>query len=608
MEESSFQVSCQGEQYNAFYLTTPDSAVTALARLMAKDVLFGIDTETRALDTYLKIKDAALSPHLSKIRLLQVFDGVSAVVFDMDKIGRDDMFIPFLSTKRFLAHYGLFDLQFFMRLGVKEMNLGCTQILSKLLYSAIYHDHKSASLADLAKAVLQIDITKGMQVSDWSQPDLTFEQIEYAALDPVYCYKIGEKLAPGLNKFNLSRVYNLYKNSQHPLCAMQINGLGVNIELHKQYIEEWRLGLYDSKKVLEAKLGLKEITPSAIAEWLGANLDPQTLMTWPRTETGMLSTDAHTFIDYSYLPLVEPLSVFQKKKILSSTFGHALLDRLNPQTKRLHCRYNIAGARTGRLSSTDPNLQNFPRDKALRKIFVPKDGWAFVCADYSQIEIRVAAEISRDELLLKAYREGLDVYTFTASRISRKPMTEITKMERQKAKALVLGMLYGLGAKKFSHYARTMDKNLEVSSDEAKRVIEIFRETYPGYRKWQMEQVNAASESLLTKTICGKIRKLNPENTYGTAMNTPIQGSSAEIMLYALCYLQDSLESNRLAAKLCNTVHDEILIECPLHEVPVVTALTETAMIDAFKEVFPNGITNNLVGISHGSSWGEAKE
>lgn len=615
MEEKSFSISFLGSSFPSEYIRTKRLASIALEKLIQKDVLLGIDTETMPRSEYQHITNAALSPLLSKIRLLQIFDGETSYVFDMLHIDCDEMFIPFLSTKKFVAHYAKFDLGFFKMMGVQDMNLACTHIVIKLLFHATYplDSGLHAGLAPVVKLIFKEDILKKLQYSDWSVVSLNFEQIEYAALDAICVLKLAEKLAKGIKKLGLERIYKLTKDAQHPIVDMELNGIGFDVQRHLKVIEPWKEKLWMAKKEVLKLTGLNDITAHKVATWLEENLDETTLAIWPRTETGKLSTDANTFADFNYLPIVKPFSIFQKQYKLSSTYGHTLIGQVCPATKRLHSSYNLCGARTGRLSASKPNLQQLPRDDQsapvethIRRSFRSSASHTLICADYSQIEVRVGAHLSNDSEMLRAYREGIDIHTLTAARVSNKALQDVTKDDRQLGKALVFGLMFGLGAKKFSHYA-LKNYGKEVNHFEAIDAIEIFRETYGGYREWQLNQADIGATRFEVRTPMGKLRKLAIDNTYGTSMNTPIQGGAAECMLASLCFIREAINKRGYKAKLVNCVHDEVLIECPEVEKDDIKELVETEMTRGFLYVLPGAITNGLVSIGTGDSWGAAK-
>lgn len=603
MDENSFPINFGGTDFRGHYVKSASTAKTILKTLCTKNILFGVDTETAALHEYKHIPKAGLSPHLSNIRLLQVFDGKNSICFDMHAIGFPEIFIPFLESKRFIAHNAIFDLQFFKVMGIKNINLGCSYILYKILSHAVYPTDEGlgGSLANLTEEILKETILKKMQVSDWSEPNLTFEQIHYAALDAICTLKIAERLSPGLTKFGLEKTYQLCKDVQHPIADMQLNGILLDVEAHRKIIPIWKDDLYKAKKKVLALTGLEDVTPDLLASWLSKNLPKDVLKMWPLTDTGKLSTNADTLSDFSNLDIVAPFSEYQEKKKLTSTYGNMLIHQVNPKTGRIHAGYKICGARTGRLSSAHPNLQNLPRNADIRKNFRAPGQNIFLCADYSQIELRVAAELSQDKTMLDAYRNGIDLHALTASKVSGKRVEDVTDSERFAAKAFNFGLLFGLGKQKFSHYARKSYK-VEVTQDEASDAIDTFRETYSGYREWQLNQVDKCAMTHSVRTPLGKLRKLNKDNCFGSGINSPVQGGAAEVMLRALVRLKDT--------KVVNCVHDEILVEAKddsEEELEYIEDKMSDAMTKAYLDIFPNGITKDLIEVKRGHSWGEAK-
>lgn len=612
----NFKISFADETFPFYYATSTRDVERLLPALMRHEGLVGIDIETMTLPEYRLVPKGALKPELSCVRLLQVFTGRSVIVFDALKIGLTElaeMLRPFLQTKQLVAHYAVFELSFLTRepWNLVNPNVGCTQILAKVIGHAVTPHTFSATLKALSYSLLKIDVGKEVQASDWSVPELTFEQLHYAALDAILAHKIAEILAPRLRELKLSNTYKLVKRAQHPIVKMQLNGMAINIDRQIELIDKWKWELRDAKKTVMQLTGLKDLTNPQMAKWLEQNLDKETLAVWPRTDSGRMKTDSHVFADFSYLEIVEPFEHFQRLDKLTSTYGFTLLGLKSPADQMLHTRFNLTGAATGRLSSSEPNFQNMPRydDKnpelQLRQNFIPEPGMVFLDADYSQIELRVAAEVSQDPTMLEAYRKDIDLHELTASMILKKPLQQVSKAERQMAKAVNFGLLFGLGAAKFSHYARKSYK-VEVSEKQSLEAVNTFRKTYAGYHKWQMKQAKDAADSLLVRTPFGKLRKLDPSNTYGTAMNHPVQGGAAEVMLHALCFLHEELPSNW---KLTNTVHDEILLSVPDDEGEIKAGkeCLNELMTKAFTAVFPKGITRKLVEVGVGNSWAEAK-
>ena len=607
MQELSFPIHFKGTEYTGHYIKDRDTAQIVLAKLMVKECLFGLDFETAALPQYSHNRKAALSPHMSVIRLLQVFDGKNAIVFDLLYIPAE-MFIPFLESRRFIAHNALFELMFSMKLGVKEMDIGCSMLMSTLLLQATYatDDGLGVGLDDMCEKVLGEKLVKASQTSDWAVPDLTFEQVEYAALDSIVTMLLADKLANGIVRHGMQRIYKLYKAVQHPIAAMQLNGMNLNVEEHRKKIAVWREGLFSAKKEVLAFTGLEQLTSHTLAGWLEENLDDTSLEVWPRTDEGKLKTDAHTFADFSHIPIVEPFARFQKLEKITSAFGNNLINFINPATGKIHSSFKISGARTGRFSCSNPNAQQYPHDKEFRKLFHADAGSTLVVSDLSQIELRIAAEVSGEPQMLRAYRDGIDLHRLTVSRLKGKPISEVTDDERKIGKALGLGLLFGLSHKKFAHYAKK-GYNTEMSQDDAKRAVQSFRDTYPVFRQWQIDQANQCQSTYSASTTCGKVRKLNVENAYGGGLNTPIQGAAAEVLQHSLIKVHKTIKDTQ--AKLVSNVHDEIILQVPDtddykkwgHHV-----LSESMRL-GFLDVFPNGITRGISETKIGKTWGEAK-
>lgn len=619
MEQRFFTVKFLGQAIDTWYITERETALDALKILNSQDILFGIDTETAANPEFAHIKTAALSPLLSRIRLLQVYDGECSYVFDLDTINDSEIFIPFLETKRFVGHNAIFDLGFFRRMGVRHIDIGCTRIMYKLVSHAVYPTDSglSASLSALAEKILGTDILKKLQASNWANPDLTFEQLEYAGLDPVIVHLIEKKLSIGIRKMKMKAAYKLNCDVQHPICDMQLNGMLLDAEKHSAAIVSWREDLFKSRKALKKFTGLKKITDMEIGKWLEENLPGEILAVWPRTEgskdakktkaekeaSQRLSTSAHAFADFSFLEIVEPISTFKRLEKLCSSFGDSLLHLRSQSDGRLHSSFNICGARTGRLSSSKPNLQQYPNDEDLRTHFIASPGCVLVCADFSQIEVRVAAEISGDQEMLRVYRDGLDIYSATAARLSGKPIESLGKESRERkiAKALILGTLFGLGTEKFIHYGKK--GGFDVSYEDAVDYFRSFRDLYKGLRAWQVSHAAECKRTLSVSTIGGKLRKLAPDTYYGAGLNHPVQGTAYEVNARALTLIHEGVKGT--GVKIINSIHDETVIDCPVQSATQVGFYMRDCMISAYQEFFPTGVIRDLANVFIGPSWGE---
>lgn len=608
MLETNFTIDFGSSRFNAVYVRTVETAIEVLAKLQEQDGLMGVDIETEPLPDFRLDKLAGLSPWLAKIRLIQVFTGKTAIIFDVKHIGVTDIFIPFLEGKKFVAHNAIFELQFFKRIGVKQMDIGCTMLAVKLLFHTLYETDAGlgAGLAEVCTKILKVPMRKELQVSDWTVSNLTFEQIEYAGRDAIATLLLAKKFVKALNTYSLSQIYTLYKKSLHTIGEIQLNGMTLDVVNHVKMVNVWKNELYEAKKQVLEMTGLPRITSSTLAEYLQKILPPDILSIWPRTETGKLSTNAHAFADFNYLDIVKPFSEYQKKDKLTSSFGAPLQDFINPVTHNIHAQYHLCGTRSGRLSCSKCNIQQSPKDPSFRKLFVAEPGTSYICADYSAIEVRAAAEISKDKNMIKAFRSGADIYRATAAMMNKKKIEDVTPLERQSAKPLILGLNFGLGAKKLGHYAKK-NYGVELTESQSYKQVDAYRTLYSGFREWQLKQVqDVADNKFVVDAIFGKKRKLDPTNAFGTALNHPIQSACASMMLLAMLKLRQIAPSY---VKLIASVHDEIIIQTPNEHVEEGKYLINFAMREAYQDTFVEALvlTDNLVSIGVGPSWGEAK-
>ncbi len=306
--------------------------------------------------------------------------------------------------------------------------------------------------------------------------------------------------------------------------------------------------------------------------------------------------------------IISDILQYRTYQKLKSTYCDSLAALADPETKRIHSVFHQTGTVTGRLSSSDPNLQNIPTrtelGRELRKMFVAKEGCVLVDADYSQIELRVLAHLSDDEAMTDAFANGADIHAVTASKILGIPIDQLTKEERASAKAINFGIVYGM-----SEYSLSQD--LGISFKQAKSYMDEYFGKYSGVRRYLDELKRDAYKNGCVKTMMGRIRyipELSSSNAnlrgYGEriAMNTPIQGTAADIIKLAMVRVYNRLKEERLAARLILQVHDELIIEAPENEAERVTEILKNEMENAAALRVPL-----IVDISVGKSWYEAK-
>ncbi|MCU1234542.1 MAG: polymerase [Candidatus Solibacter sp.] len=306
--------------------------------------------------------------------------------------------------------------------------------------------------------------------------------------------------------------------------------------------------------------------------------------------------------------IVRKVLEYRQLTKLKGTYVDALPALIDGATGRLHTSFNQAGAATGRLSSSNPNLQNIPIRTALgreiRAAFVPRDGWTLLVADYSQIELRLLAHMSGDELLVQAFRDGEDIHTRTAAEVMGVPPLMVTAEARRDAKAVNFGIVYGISG--FGLAAQ-----LGISRGEAERYIKNYFARYTGVKRFIDETIAEVRQSGVTKTLFGRERPIpeingrNP-NARGfaerTAVNSPLQGTAADLIKLAMVRIDQAFTSAGYESRMLLQVHDELVFECPPGELEEVSRLVKREMEGAYELKVPL-----LVDVGHGPNWRDAK-
>jgi len=305
-------------------------------------------------------------------------------------------------------------------------------------------------------------------------------------------------------------------------------------------------------------------------------------------------------------PVVNSILEYRTLSKLKSTYADGLANYITGDG-RIHTHFNQTITATGRISSTEPNLQNIPirteLGRELRKVFYPREGFTFVDADYSQIELRLMAHMSGDEALISAFNEGRDVHRSTAAKVFKVPYDSVTDIQRRNAKAVNFGIIYGISAFGLS-------QDIGVSISEAKQYINEYFETFPGVKAYLDDTVENAKKDGFTKTLYGRIRPI-PElkssnfmqRSFGerVAMNAPIQGTAADIMKIAMIRIFNRIKAERLNSRMLIQVHDEVLVETDINELEAVERLLSEEMENAAKMS-----VKLLSDVNHGSNWYEA--
>jgi len=416
---------------------------------------------------------------------------------------------------------------------------------------------------------------------------------------------------PMLTAMSTANLQDLYTKIELPLATVLANMEAIGIQVNPATLTQY--GQILDKRILELTSAIYESagepfniqSPIQLGEILFEKLG---LKGGKKTTRGY-STAADVLEkltqDHPIIPLVMEYRAHAK---LKSTYVDGLLPLINPETSRIHSTFHQALTATGRISSAEPNLQNIPvrmpLGRELRKAFVPQAGHKFVDADYSQIELRVLAHISGDETLITAFRQGQDIHKLTASQVLGIPIEEVTPEQRNNAKAVNFGIIYGISAFGLS-------EDIGVHVKEAERYIAGYFEKYPRVKSYLDETIETAKKTGYVATLYNR-RRAMPElkspnfnqRAFGNrvAMNMPIQGTAADIIKIAMINVHNRLATEGLKAKLILQVHDELLLEVPQDEINHVKAILKEEMENAATLEIPL-----VADVSEGESWYETK-
>jgi len=418
---------------------------------------------------------------------------------------------------------------------------------------------------------------------------------KYACEDADVTLRLMKPLAEELRKNSLEEVFQNIEMPLMPVLArMERNGVVLDTETLKEVEHDFTARLQTLEKDIYELAG-HEFTinsPRQVGEVLFGELKLSEKV--KKTKSGQYSTSEEVLRDlHSKHPIVQKILDYRGLKKLLSTYVEALPKLINPATGHIHTSFNQAVTATGRLSSSNPNLQNIPvrgeDGREIRKAFIPEEGEIFFSADYSQIELRIMAHLSGDEHMIEAFNAGHDVHAATAARIFHKDIKNISQDERRKAKTANFGIIYGISA--FG-----LAERMDVSRTEAKELIDSYFEMYPTIKDYISKAVDTAREKGYIETEFGRRRYLPDINSRNAvvrgyaernAVNAPIQGTAADIIKIAMIRVQQRLDAEGCKARMMLQVHDELNFSVPANEFDKVKRIVIEEMQGAYKMSVP---------------------
>ena len=474
------------------------------------------------------------------------------------------------------------------------------------------------NIDNLIEQYLNIDINEYTKSEDSGKQINLFDNMEKEDINQeekekymMYAYSIGKIKSITSEKLkevnSLDLFYNIDMPTVEVLSDMQWNGMYVDKEELEQFGKELTSKLETITKIIYEMAG-EEFNINSTKQLGEILFEKMKLPVIKKTKSGY-STDVDVLEKLKKEdPIIEQILEYRQLMKLNSTYVEGLKPYINIKTNRIHSFFHQTITATGRISSTEPNLQNIPTrfelGKRVRKVFKPEKGKIYLDADYSQIELRVLASISGDEHMIEAFKEGKDIHKQAASKVFKTPIEEVTKEQRSNAKAVNFGIVYGI-----SDFG--LGEQLGIGRKKAKQYIEEYLEQYAGIKQFMENITEQAKEQGYVETLFHR-RRYIPElksNNYmvrqfgaRVAMNTPIQGTAADIMKIAMIKVYNEIKSRKLKSKIILQVHDEMMVETPIEEKEEMINIMKKCMESATKLKVPL-----IAEISDAENWYECK-
>ena len=477
----------------------------------------------------------------------------------------------------------------------------------------------SHKLDSLAKDFFDHETIKYDDVCGKGAKQVTFDKIHpndalnYAAEDADFCLRIFLALKEELF---ISKLNSVYERIERPLINVIANMEKEGILIDKSKLNALSIEFQDKLTLIQKKIyelcgeEFNIASPKQLGEILFEKLNlPQD----KKSKTGNYSTSISVLEGLSTkgFEIADLIIEWRTLSKLKSTYTDALQESINKQTKRVHTSYSMASASTGRLASTNPNLQNIPirtsDGRRIREAFIARDGYKLISADYSQIELRLMAHAANETEMIKAFNENVDIHSQTASKVFGIPIEDLDSEIRRSAKAINFGIIYGISAFGLS-------KQLSCSQSEAKNFIESYFDQFPKIKSYMDAMIENAKMKGYVETFFGRripIKGINSKNfqersfAERQSINAPIQGSAADIIKRAMIKIHNVFQEKNIESKMLLQVHDELVFECPKDEINTVSNLIKKEMEQANLPLFPLNIPI-VVDFGEADNWSEA--
>jgi DNA polymerase I len=559
------------ERTTSYRLVTEAGELPGIAETLALAEAIGADIETTALD-----------PRDGKTRLLQLATPEETFVIDVFAVRDLSLLKGVLESGPVKAlHNSKFDYQFLLaEHGVSLSPLFDTMLAAQLLDGGEYG--ASYALEAVAERYLDEAVDKSARREDWSG-GLSHRQLEYAARDAAILLPLRERLAGKLEE-GLGYISEIEFGAVAAIAEMELAGVKLDLARWKELEKTVRERRDRAAEHLESFFPPPEgVLPlEGLGPRLNLNSPKQITDAFRTLGIELPDTKVWTLLKIDH-PAAEALLEYRELQKKLGTYLETYPSFIHPKTGRIHANFLQCRVPTGRLACTNPNIQQIPHEDEFRRCFVAEEGYVLVIADYSQIELRILAEVSDDPAFVHAFQNGEDLHRVTAATMYGVPIDDVTREQRTAAKRINFGLMYGRGA-------RSLSAQLGTDEERGRQLIDEYFANYPKVQRFLQRTANRAVRDRELRTLAGRVRKFGNvpvADDRGAmrreAMNYPIQGAASDIAKLALGYVREELEG--LDARLTNCIHDEFVVECREEISGEVSERTRAAMMRAGEEI-----------------------
>jgi len=553
-------------------LITEAGGLEAVVDELARASVVGVDVETTGLD-----------PRDGRLRLLQLATPQKTFVVDAFSVRDLSPLAPILEDgPEKVLHNSKFDYEFLLEQhGIRLHPIFDTMLAAQLLDGG--QQGSSYALEAVAERYLEEEVDKAARREDWSG-QLSEEQLRYAAKDAAILLPLREVLAERLAEERLRRIARIEFGAVGAIAEMELAGIRLDLSRWRELEETIRRRRDEAAAELESFFPPPEgmLPLEGLGPGLNLNSPQQVMGAFRSLGIELPDTRVWTLLGVDH-PAARALLRYRELQKKLGTYLEPYPGYVHPKTGRIHASFLQCRVPTGRLACTNPNIQQIPHEDEFRRCFVAEEGNTLVIADYSQIELRILAEVSGDPAFLRAFNSGEDLHRLTAATMYGVRPEEVTKEQRSAAKRINFGLMYGRGAKSLS-------AQLGTDEEHGRRLIDEYFASYPKVQGYLQTTAERALRERQLRTLAGRVRKFgppSPQEDRGAlrreAMNYPIQGTSADITKLALCYVGRDLRD--MKARLVNCIHDELVVECPEGEAEEVAERMKGAMVRAGQKI-----------------------